>query len=347
MSGAEGGARFGSVDDGYDLNFTNPGPPKRLPSRQPSGGATVQPPEGLLNRAFVFIKPHAVSEGTINLAKEAFSVAGLTVVSEGRLGAEEIDSKRLIDRHYYAIASKATILKPKELKVPADKFEAEFGLSWEAALFQGNVYNAMDACEMLGIGAAEMEARWRAAEKAGHVVKFGGGFYCGLLEAGPGKPPVYVFNGFFMAMRAKYTSPGAAIHHFTVEWDEGDLSWSDLFFPYFRIQNIDYQFMNAYLYTYPVPCKICRSDFRGQFIGATDPSDAPDVSMRGQIRDRWRELGLSAPPDTGDNGVHASASPFEALAERVNWCGVPLGQVSITLGDFSVSTTFIYVVGRC
>ena len=23
--------------------------------------------------------------------------------------------------------------------------------------------------------------------------------------------------------------------------------------------------------------------------------------------------------DTGDNGVHASASPFEALAERSNW----------------------------
>ena len=26
----------------------------------------------------------------------------------------------------------------------------------------------------------------------------------------------------------------------------------------------------------------------------------------------------------GDNGVHASASPFEAMAERVNWCGQEL-----------------------
>lgn len=26
----------------------------------------------------------------------------------------------------------------------------------------------------------------------------------------------------------------------------------------------------------------------------------------------------------GDNGVHASASPFEALAERMNWLGVKL-----------------------
>ena len=30
-------------------------------------------------------------------------------------------------------------------------------------------------------------------------------------------------------------------------------------------------------------------------------------------------LGLAAPPDTGNNGVHASASPFEGLAERLNW----------------------------
>jgi len=27
-------------------------------------------------------------------------------------------------------------------------------------------------------------------------------------------------------------------------------------------------------------------------------------------------LGLKAKPDVGDNGVHGSASPFEALAER-------------------------------
>jgi hypothetical protein len=30
-------------------------------------------------------------------------------------------------------------------------------------------------------------------------------------------------------------------------------------------------------------------------------------------------LGLSSKPNKGDNGVHASASPFEGLAERSNW----------------------------
>merc|ERR1712151_88315 len=37
---------------------------------------------------------------------------------------------------------------------------------------------------------------------------------------------------------------------------------------------------------------------------------------------QWRELGLGSEPNIADNGVHASASPFEALSERMNWLGV-------------------------
>ena len=33
----------------------------------------------------------------------------------------------------------------------------------------------------------------------------------------------------------------------------------------------------------------------------------------------YADLGLSEKPNKGDNGVHASASPFEGLAERLNW----------------------------
>jgi len=68
------------------------------------------------------------------------------------------------------------------------------------------------------------------------------------------------------------------------------------------------------------------SDFRGKFLGPTDPATAPADSLRGQILARWQELGLKEVPNTGDNGVHASASPFEALAERMNWLKTPLEQ---------------------
>ena len=59
-------------------------------------------------------------------------------------------------------------------------------------------------------------------------------------------------------------------------------------------------------------------------LGPTDPAEAPEGSLRGMIMARWQELGLAAEPNVGDNGVHATASPFEALAERLNWMGAKL-----------------------
>jgi hypothetical protein len=59
-----------------------------------------------MNSAFVFIKPHAVTEATKTLVKEGLVAAGLRITAEGSISAEEIDSKKLIDQHYYAIASK-------------------------------------------------------------------------------------------------------------------------------------------------------------------------------------------------------------------------------------------------
>lgn len=55
-------------------------------------------------------------------------------------------------------------------------------------------------------------------------VKFGGGFYCGKIEI-EGKEPIYAFNGFFMAMRAKFVTPGTSIHYYVVEFDPSELSW--------------------------------------------------------------------------------------------------------------------------
>ena len=54
--------------------------------------------------------------------KLKLAAEGIAVVREGSLGAAaEIDAKQLIDQHHYAIASKATILKPHQLNVPAEK----------------------------------------------------------------------------------------------------------------------------------------------------------------------------------------------------------------------------------
>ena len=94
-----------------------------------------------------------------------------------------------------------------------------------------------------------------------------------------------------MAMREKFTKPGSSIYFYLVEWDAPKLSWED---------------------------------FRGKVLGATDPSTAEPGSLRKEIFSQWKGLGLASEPNVGDNGVHASASPFEALAERLNWMGATL-----------------------
>jgi len=246
----------------------------------------------ILGQAFVFIKPHAVTEKVKEAVSEGLKAKGLTILSEGSIASELIDEKKLIDQHYYAIASKATILKPSELNVPTDKFKEQFGLEWSAALEAGNVYNALDGCEKLGITPDEMDSQWGICKKAKKLVKFGGGFYCGLIEI-EGKDPIYCFNGFFMSMRNKFTAPGLSIYYYTVEWEQSALSWED---------------------------------FRGQVLGPTDPAEAPEGALRGVIAKDWEAFGLTAPCNVGDNAVHASASPFEAMAERNNWLQVPLGE---------------------
>mmetsp|Transcript_30988 Transcript_30988/g.36162 ORF Transcript_30988/g.36162 Transcript_30988/m.36162 type:complete len:346 (-) Transcript_30988:15-1052(-) len=241
----------------------------------------------LLNSAFVFVKPHANTEATQKLVREKLIGAGITILSESEVAGETIDEKKLIDQHYYAIASKATILPAEEIPVPADKFESSFGETWEKVISEKRAVNALDACEKFGCDSAALNEAWGKT----NAVKFGGGFYCGLVSMN-GKE-LYVFNAFFMSMRAKFVGKETSIHTYEVQWDPATLSWSD---------------------------------FRNQLLGPTDPADGPEGSIRKTILESYKELGLDSVPDKGDNGVHASASPFEGLAEKNNWLGVPIGE---------------------
>jgi nucleoside diphosphate kinase len=169
------------------------------------------------------------------------------------------------------------------------------------------VYNAVDACAKLGIDGDAMEKRWMKAKDDGQLIKFGGGFYCASIPATVAtvSKSLYTINGFYMAMRDCYTMAGASIHWFDVEWNREKSSWAD---------------------------------FRSVILGATDPEASAPGSLRGQIKAKWQELGLNAAPSIRDNGVHASASPLEAMAERANWLGDDLEQdtLSKALADVGV-----------
>ena len=113
-----------------------------------------------------------------------------------------------------------------------------------------------------------------------------------------------------MSMRAKFTAADASLHYYVVRFDPSKLSWGD---------------------------------FRGQVLGPTDPAKAPASSLRGMLMADWEALGLKGAPNTTDNGVHASASPFEGLAERMNWmqCSVAEDEFGKALLEAGVSEEMI------
>lgn len=184
-------------------------------------GRTCSSDSPLKNSAFVFVKPHANTAATQKLVKEKLLQAGIDILSESDISGNTIDENKLIDQHYYAIASKATILPAEQIPVPPAKFKETFGEEWETALKEGRAMNAMDACKHLGCDYTELDKAWQQAK----VTKFGGGFYCGLVTVGD-KPPVYVFNAFFMSMRSKFVGDGVSIHCYEVAWEPTKLSWS-------------------------------------------------------------------------------------------------------------------------
>jgi len=239
---------------------------------------------GATHSAFVFIKPHAVYDKVKDLVKDKLGANAISVVSEGAIPAERIDKEQLIDTHYGAIAAKAVKLKPKDLTVQP-KAQAEF---------QSTFGKSWDDAINGGLVFNAMDACQKlsisteelgAKFTKGKKLKFGGGFYCGEVDG------IYVINGFYMNMRSAFTRPGECIYYYEVQWDPKALSWAK---------------------------------FRSEVLGGTNPKDAHGESVRHLIYAEWEQLGLKSCPNTGDNGVHASASPFEAMAERNNWLGASL-----------------------
>lgn len=246
----------------------------------------VQVPDGVeveTNCGFMFLKPHANTQAVRQFMDQRLRQWDIEVVAQGDISAEDIARDGIIDKHYGTLAAKALHQQPGEHAVTADaeaRFLAAFGLSWRDALDRGLAVNAREAMARLGLSDEELDQRWTPLRIGVDKVKLGGGFYCGSIGG------LYVINGFYMAMRTMYVEPGTSVHWYSLEWNALDLPWQR---------------------------------FRAEVLGDTDPATAGEGSLRGGVHRRWRQVGLKNEPHIGENVVHASASPFEAVLERANW----------------------------
>ena len=295
--------------------------------------------DGTTNHAFMFIKPHAVTPAVHALTLRHLRAHGVYAVATGSLSAADIDRRGIvrgllfasiylftptssinhptnaalreetptyvesnprppcipnvcasqIDKHYGALAQRAMSVAPADLQAHGldlnanvlAKFRARFGLTWAAALANGALVNLAGARARLppGTPAREIERMWRAAA----CVKLAPGTYVAELVGAPCERRTIVVNGFYGAMRDKFTSTALApsgVRWLRVAWDMHKLTWAS---------------------------------FREDVVGATDPAKAAPASLRGKLMACWQALGLPAAPHGADNGVHASASPIEAL----------------------------------
>lgn len=268
------------------------------------------------NTALVIVRPNATTDPAKALVKDELEKAGLTIMHESTMGAEEISNGGIIDQFYGSVAKVAMEVEPADLIIPAEKaieFEKTFETTWSAALAAGSIMNAKTAMEAMAQDGPGLLAVWehsagRCDLGKGTVVakctyKMADndvGDSVGVpAEAGEdGASTVFLVNGFYGAQRHFFEAPGASVQLFVVGFTSDKLSWSA---------------------------------FMSNVVGAEDPEQAAKGSLRAKLFDQWEALGLGTCPTMDQNGVHASVGPLEALKERLVWFGLvpdtdPFGQ---------------------
>ena len=183
----------------------------------------------------------------------------------------------------------------------------------------------------------------------------------------PQKEPIYVVNGFYPFMRSKYFGEGQSVYYLVVEWDdirqekeqsqrEEEARKAE---EYARraatFSNADKRREAKALASggstaHPLTVAMSWRAFRHEIIGSnstcTEPvyelainSARPNESLRAKITADWKNLGLKRQPDAEENCVHASASAFEAVLEKISWLGGSHSSSDADNGDHNASAS--------
>jgi len=246
-----------------------------------------------MDSSFIFVKPEfnckEIRDLTRSTILDSSTYANVRIAEEFVILAEDIEKGKLIDTHYKTIAENAMQMSVKEMRIPQLEFKKSFKEDIDVVIKDGRIFNAEQALTEAGMTPEQLNEAWQKADHSisstgGKVIKFRHGLYCAKIQLKQKK--IYVINGFYMALRRKFTHQHESIYAFVIHWDSSVLAWNEL---------------------------------QTKVIGALNPADAECGSIRKTVFDKYEEYGLTCKPDVHNNVVHSSASPLQGLLERCNW----------------------------
>eukprot|EP00927_Polykrikos_kofoidii_P072520 TRINITY_DN68624_c0_g1_i1.p1 TRINITY_DN68624_c0_g1~~TRINITY_DN68624_c0_g1_i1.p1 ORF type:complete len:1791 (+),score=282.65 TRINITY_DN68624_c0_g1_i1:195-5567(+) len=240
----------------------------------------------VLNHAIVLVKPHAGKQEIDRFVQSCLTANKITVLKKGTVSAKEVADRGLFDQQYFQIWRYASE-DPSVLQLSSSAqalFRESLGIAWLDAVSSREVVSAVAALERLGAqNNKELADLWEKADQT----KLGSCLTVARL-VGKNNTAVVVVNGFAPHWRDSFAQQDQSMSWFAVEFSPAKLTWKN---------------------------------FRARVLGSTDPSKAPEESIRGQLFKHWKEMGLTEQPTKLNNCVHASAGPLEGLRESLLWSG--------------------------
>ena len=290
----------------------------------------------VIESALVILKPN-ISQvpAAVDLVREKLSDYNIKICSEGVNHSLEIFTK--FESHYKDISKWSNIVNIADIKLDEEmdaKFNKTFNATWQDVNEMEIVFCYSKAAEHMKIDNKTFyNEYWKHSN---YHVKLAPGLYVSRIQLP--KPPlteeelaelekerkrealkkrrvastthldklisfdeytriinikprpeviefIYVVNGFYGYMMELYNA-GPTFRYMVVEWDATQMSYAD------------------------VHCDV---------IGDRDPTKVKSQTIRGDILENWRKLGLASEPDVLENSVSMSKSAFAGMIDRLLW----------------------------
>jgi hypothetical protein len=228
------------------------------------------------------------------MIQQCFDLFEVSVHSVSSVDGSEIFSLNIMEKQFPKLRKYAEEIETLDIDLSEsgkEVFFDHFNVDWDFLLSRGQISNALDTMEYLGVDNNTLLAICTKSS----IKRIEKSIYCSHLDINCTKDSniksklqtsIYVINPFFNSMKENYESQDK-VHFITFQWDSQKMSWLD--------------FLNT-------------------VIGDRDPHLSSPFSIRGRAYKEWEELELADPPTIVHNCVHMSCSAFESLSDRLIWC---------------------------